>query len=99
MKNTKRSFHFAVFSAVLLVVFTILGQTTRTAANAINDITAYLITLFFISVLFGAIFSVLSIREDFHWKKYAGIGVNFFFLVMTSLALIGNLKDIVEAFR
>ncbi|MFT6798259.1 MAG: hypothetical protein ACJAWA_000368 [Nonlabens sp.] len=99
MKNTKRSFHFAVFSSVLLVVFTILGQTTRTAANTINDITAYLITLFFISVLFGAIFSVLSIREDFHWKKYAGIGVNCFFLVMTSLALIGNLKDIVEAFR
>ncbi|WP_213521805.1 hypothetical protein [Nonlabens sp.] len=98
MKNTKKSFHFAVFSSVLLIVFTILGQTVRTAANTINDITAYFITLFFISIFFGAIFSVLSFKEPFHWKKYVGIGINFFFLVMTSLALIGNLKDVVEAF-
>jgi hypothetical protein len=98
MKNTKRSFHFAVFSVVLLIVFTILGQTTRTAAHTINDITGYLITLFFVTVLLGVFFSVFSIRESYHWKKHVGIGVNFFFLVMTSLALIGNLKDIVEAF-
>lgn len=98
MKHTKRSFHFAIISTILLLVFTILSQTTRTIDNNINDITGYLITLFFVTILMGFFFSILSIREKYHWKKYVGIGMNFFFLIMTGIAIAGNLKDIIKVF-
>ncbi|WP_438969289.1 hypothetical protein [Nonlabens sp.] len=98
MKHTKRSFHFAIISSVLLVVFTILSQTTRTVDNNINDITGYLMTLFFVTILMGFFFSILSIKENYHWKKYLGIGINFFLVIMTGIAIAGNLQDIIKVF-
>jgi formate hydrogenlyase subunit 3/multisubunit Na+/H+ antiporter MnhD subunit len=98
MKNTKRSFHYAIISSVLLVMFTILSQTTRTVDNNINDITGYLMTLFFVTIFMGFFFSMMSIKEKYHWKKYIGLGINFFLLIMTGIALAGNLKDIIKVF-
>ncbi|AGC77474.1 hypothetical protein DDD_2347 [Nonlabens dokdonensis DSW-6] len=83
---------------MLLAVFTVLSQTTRTSNNNINDITGYLMTLYFVTVILGVIFSVLSIKEVYHWKKYVGLGINIFLFVMTGIAIAGNLQDIVEAF-
>ncbi|WP_298954840.1 hypothetical protein [uncultured Nonlabens sp.] len=99
MKNTKRSFHMAIFSSVLLLVFTLLSYTTRTAGNNINDITGYLMTLFFVTVVMGFVLSLLSIKENYHWKKYVGIGINTFLFILLVLGLLGNLVDIVDAFN
>lgn len=98
MKHTKRSFHFAIISTVLLVIFTILTQTIRSVDNNINDITGYLMTLFFVTIFMGFLYSLLSLKEKYHWKKYVGIGFNFFFLIMTIIAIAGNLEDIVKVF-
>ncbi|MFT6097187.1 MAG: hypothetical protein ACJAXY_001855 [Nonlabens sp.] len=98
MKNTKRSFHFAIVSSILVTVFTMLSQITRTVSNSINDGIGYLMTLFFITIIAGVVYSFLSFRESYHWKKYVAIGINFFFFIMTSIALMGRVKDILEAF-
>lgn len=98
MKNTKRSFHFAIISSVLLIVFTVLAKTTRTVGNNMNDLTGYLMTLFFVTVVLGTVFSVMSLKEAKHWKKNVGIGINFFLFILVAIALLGNLVDIVEAF-
>jgi hypothetical protein len=98
MKNTKRSFHFAIISCVLLAVFTLLSQTTRTANNSINDSTGYLMTLFFITIILGVVYSLLSVRENYHWKKYVAMGINFFLFIMISLSLMGHITDILDAF-
>jgi uncharacterized protein (DUF983 family) len=75
-----------------------LSQITRTADNSINDGIGYLMTLFFITIIAGVVYSFLSIRENYHWKKYVAIGINFFFFIMMSIALMGHVKDILEAF-
>ncbi len=98
MNFTKKSFHFSIISCSLLAVFTILSQTVRTSTNNINDVTGYLMTLYFVTVLLGVICSVLSFKEQYHWKKYVGLGINIFLFVMTAIAIAGNLKDVVEAF-
>ncbi len=98
MKYSKKSFHFAIISSILLLVFTLLSQTARTATNNINDIAGYLMTLYLVTVTLGLVFSILSIKEPYHWKKYVGIGINIFLFVMTGIAIAGNLQDMVEAF-
>jgi hypothetical protein len=98
MKNTKRSFHFAIFSCVLGVIFTVLSQITRTLEDSFNAGIDCLITLFFISIIAGIFYSFLSIREKYHWKKYVAIGINGFFFILVSIVLMGQVKDILEAF-
>jgi inner membrane protein involved in colicin E2 resistance len=98
MKNTSRSFHFAVISSVILGLFIILANTDRTQANNINEVTSFFITLFMTSVLLGVFFSVKSVRDAHHWKKYFSIGLNLFYFLLLILSLSSNLRDVVRVF-
>ncbi|WP_124980025.1 hypothetical protein [Nonlabens xiamenensis] len=98
MKYTKHSFHIAVLSSLLLVGFVVLSNIDRTTQNNINDVTGYLITLFFVSLILGFVFAMLSLRESYHWKKYIGLGINVFYFILFILALIGNLQDLSQWF-
>lgn len=98
MKNTTRSFHFAIISSVLVLLFIILANVDRTHANNINEVTSFLITLFMISVILGVFFSLKSIPDAHHWKKYFSIVLNLFYFMLFVFSLMSNLQDVVRVF-
>lgn len=74
---TRRSFHFAVLSAILCLVFLVLSQVSRTTTNrSIGDLVGFLITLFAVSVLAGFVLAILSLREQGSRKRNLSAGFN-----------------------
>jgi len=91
---SKRAFHFSVFSLILMAVFLVLSTIERTKSNTgMNDVTGYLITLFFVTVLVGFILSVIGLREPSNLKKIAALVINVGLFLLLGYAVVQNLMD------
>jgi hypothetical protein len=75
-----------------MAIFLTLSLVDRTATNSgMDDITGYLITLFFITVAGGFIFSLLSFKEPNDWRKILGLVVNIGLFIMLLLNVFRNM--------
>ncbi len=75
-----------------MAVFLVLSTIERTKDNtAMNDITAFLITLFMISVLTGFVFALLSFRESYSTKKAFSLIVNVGLFLFLGYYVMQNL--------
>ncbi|SCY21006.1 hypothetical protein SAMN05192588_1682 [Nonlabens sp. Hel1_33_55] len=98
MNFSKRSFHFAVFSIILMVVFLILSVVNRNGSTDLDSIVGYLITLFFVTVIIGFVLALLSIREPATTQKYIGLIVNVGLALFLGYHTLQNLSSIAQAF-
>ncbi len=77
MKYTKRSFHFAWISIVLIITFLILSQISRDGSAEFDMLVSYLITFQYMSILIGFTCSIMSRKEDKtrpqQWAYYINI--------------------------
>jgi hypothetical protein len=75
-----------------MAVFLSLSLIDRTAANsAMDDVTGFLITLFFITVIGGFVFGLLSLKESSDWRKTLGLIVNTGLFLLLALNVYRNL--------
>jgi hypothetical protein len=75
-----------------MIVFLSLSLINRTEANTgMDDVTGFLITLFFITVSGGFIFALLSIKEPNDWKKILGLVVNTGFFIVLAFNVYLNI--------
>jgi hydrogenase/urease accessory protein HupE len=73
-------------------VFLSLSLIERTAANsAMDDVTGFLITLFFITVIGGFMYALFSLREPNSWRKILGLVVNIGLFLMLALNVYRNI--------
>ena len=98
MNFSKRSFHFAIISIVLMVVFLVLSATSRNGSTSLDSIVGYMITLFFVTVVIGFICALLSLREQASTHKYIGLIVNIGLLILLVVNTLQNLSTVKEAF-
>ncbi|AZQ44915.1 hypothetical protein [Nonlabens ponticola] len=98
MKHSKRSYHLAAFSIILLVVFLTLSVINRDGSTMLDDIVGYLITLFFVTVLAGFVFAMLSLREPSSRVKTIGLAVNVILFVLLAVNVLLNLQRVTAAF-
>ncbi|ARN77932.1 hypothetical protein BST97_07935 [Nonlabens spongiae] len=78
-----------------MVVFLILSTVQRTKDNtAMNDVTAFLITFFMITVLTGFVFALLSIRDGHSTKKAFAFIVNVVLFLFLGFYVLQNLVAI-----
>lgn len=75
-----------------MMIFLTLSLVSRTASNSgMDDITGYLITLFFVTVAGGFIFSLLSIKEPNSWRKLVALVVNIGLFLMLLINVFRNI--------
>lgn len=75
-----------------MAVFLVLSTIERTKANTtMNDVTAFLITLFMISVVTGFVFALLSLRESYSTKKAFSLIVNVGLFLFLGYYVMQNL--------
>lgn len=98
MNFSKRSFHFAIISIVLMVIFLILSATNRNGSNSMDSIVGYMITLFFVTVVIGFVFALLSLREKASKEKYIGLAINVILLILLMVNTFQNLSTITQVF-
>ena len=98
MNFSKRSFHFAIISIVLMVLFLILSVTNRNGSTSFDDLVGYLITLFFVTVVLGFVCALLSLRERASTQKYIGLVVNVILTILLVFNTLQNLSAISEVF-
>ena len=98
MNFSKRSFHFSVFSIILLVAFLILSTTNRNGSTAFDSVVGYLITLFFVTVIIGFVLALLSIKEKASLKKHIALVVNIGLALLLTYHTLQNLSTISQAF-
>jgi|GEM_PF-1225817 len=98
MNFSKRSFHFAVISIVLMVLFLLLSVTNRNGSNSLDDVVGYMITLFFVTVVLGFICALLSLRETATTQKYLGLVINLVLMILLVVNTLQNLSAISEVF-
>lgn len=98
MNFSKRSFHFAIISIVLMVIFLILSATNRNGSTSMDSIVGYMITLFFVTVVIGFVFALLSLREKASKEKYIGLAINVILLILLMVNTFQNLSTITQVF-
>lgn len=98
MNFSKRSFHFAIISIVLMVIFLILSATSRNGSTSMDSIVGYMITLFFVTVVIGIVFALLSLREKASKEKYIGLAINVILLILLMVNTFQNLSTITQVF-
>jgi len=98
MNFSKRSFHFAIISIVLMVIFLILSATNRNGSTSMDSIVGYMITLFFVTVVIGFVFALLSLREKASKEKYIGLAINVILLILLMVNIFQNLSTITQVF-
>ncbi len=75
-----------------MAVFLILSTVQRTKDNtAMNDVMAFLITLFMITVVTGFVFALLSIKDDHSTKKAFAFIVNVGLFLFLDYYVLQNL--------
>ena len=75
-----------------MAIFLILSTVQRTKDNAaMNDVTAFLITLFMITVATGFVFALLSIRDAHSTKKAFAFIVNVGLFLFLGYYVLQNL--------
>lgn len=98
MNFSKRSYHFAVISLVLMGVFLILAAVDRNGSTSLDDVIGYLITLFFVTVFIGFVCALLGIRESASYQKMIGLVVNVILMILLIFNVLQNLSSIAEVF-
>lgn len=98
MNFSKRSFHFAILSIILMVVFLTLSVTNRNGSTSLDSLVGYMITLFFVTAVLGFICAMLSLREPSSTQKQIGLIVNVVLVVLLVVNTLQNLSLITEAF-
>ncbi|WP_194851198.1 hypothetical protein [Nonlabens antarcticus] len=98
MNFSKRSYHFAIISIVLLVIFLALSIINRNGSTSFDDIVGYLITLFFVTVIIGFVCAMLSLREASSTQKYIGLIINVVLAILLTVNTLQNLSTIAGAF-
>jgi heme A synthase len=98
MNFSKRSFHFAIISIVLMVVFLALSISSRNGSTSLDSLVGYLITLFFVTVIIGFICAMLSLREKATTQKYVGLIINVVLAIMLAINTMENLSTVAEVF-
>ncbi len=98
MNFSKRSFHFAIISIALLVLFLLLSASNRNGSTSFDDAVGYMITLFFVTVLLGFICSLLGIREPATTQKYIGLVINVVLVILLAVNTLRNLSAVASVF-
>jgi uncharacterized membrane protein HdeD (DUF308 family) len=76
MKYSKRSFHFAVFSVIILNVFYIFSHIERNPAWQLDDLVGFLIILLMVCSAMGVLSGFIAITEPSNKRKWVGLAVN-----------------------
>ena len=77
-----------------MAAFLVLSTIERTKDNAgINDVTGYLITLFFVTVVVGFVLSLVSVKEDSTLKRNAALVINIGLFLLLVYTVLQNLVD------
>ena len=98
MNFSKRSFHFAIISILLMVIFIVLSITNRNGSTRLDDLVGYLITLFIVTVVAGFICALLGWREKATLEKYIGLAVNLIFVSLLAINALQNQSAIARVF-
>ncbi len=98
MNFSKRSYHFAVFSIILMIAFLVLSLSNRNGNTSLDDLVGYMITLFFVTVTLGFICAMISIREAASYQKFAGMVVNVILMILLTVNTFQNLSAVAEVF-
>ena len=98
MNFSKRSYHFAVFSILLMAAFLLLSVSSRNGSTSLDDIVGYLITLFFVTVIIGFICSMVSLREPASYQKFIGLVVNVILMILLVVNTLQNLSAVAGVF-
>lgn len=98
MNFSKRSFHFAIFSLILMVLFLALSAISRDGSTSIDSLIGYLITLFFVTVIIGFVLALISLKEPSSTIKYIGFIVNLALFALLGYNSLQNLSSISQVF-
>jgi heme A synthase len=98
MNFSKRSFHFAIISIVLMVVFLALSIINRNDSTSLDSLVGYMITLFFVTVIIGFICAMLSLKEKTAAQKYVGLIINVVLAILLTIHTMENLSTVAEVF-
>lgn len=98
MNFSKRSFHFAIFSLILMVLFLALSSISRDGSTSFDSLIGYLITLFFVTVIIGFVLALISLKEPSSTIKYIGLIVNLVLFALLGYNSLQNLSSISQAF-
>ncbi|BAO54164.1 hypothetical protein [Nonlabens marinus] len=98
MNFSKRSYHFAAFSIVLMVAFLVLSVSNRNGSTRLDDVVGYMITLFFVTVTIGFVCAMVSLREQASYQKIIGLVVNTILMILLAVNLLQNLSAVAGVF-
>lgn len=92
MMYSKRTFHFAVFSMLLVLLFVALSFMERSPSWNLDDIIGYFIILLIVCAIMGVLTGLMALREIPNTRKWVGLVINSAILIGIVLFLTQNLN-------